>query len=312
MSKQQSKKQFALLGLGKMGMGMAKNAHDHGYNVIGWNRSEDARNEAAEHGIEVAETVEEVISKLSAPRVVWLMLPAGKVTEMYFEQLLGLLEPGDIVINGGNENYKNTIKHGEMFGAKGINFMDAGVSGGQDGARNGACMMIGGEPEVFEQVEEIFQDLTAKDAYGFFPGIGAGHYVKMVHNGIEYGMMQAIAEGMDVLKKSDYSLDLKEVLRVYNNQSIVESRLTQWMADGYDEYGVDLESISGTAGSGGAAGMSQSEAKWTIDEAKEQGTAIKVIEESVNARLHSQESPNYQAKVINTLRNMFGGHAAKK
>ena len=294
-----------------MGAGLALQANEKGYDVHGWNRS--PKPEVEEEGVKVYETVNELVENLPDTKVVWLMLPAGKVTEMYFDELLELLSPGDVVINGGNENYKNTKKHGEMFAAKGIHFMDAGVSGGQDGARHGACMMIGGEQKVFEQYEHIFRDLTAPNAYAFFPGVGAGHYVKMVHNGIEYGMMQAIAEGMDVLKNSkDFDFDLQEAVRIYDEQSIIESRLVEWMGEGYEEYGTELESISGTAGSGGAAGMSQSEAKWTIDEAKEQGTAITVIEASVDARIHSQEKPNYQAKVINTLRNMFGGHSARK
>ena len=295
-----------------MGKNMTLRLLEKEHDVVAMDINADARAEVERAGAEAYESVAEVVSALPAPRVIWSMLPAGAITDGVFEELVTLLDPGDLVINGGNENYKKTIADGEKFGAVGVRFIDVGVSGGQKGARFGACMMIGGDAASFTQNEELFRDLSAHGAYAFFPGAGAGHFVKMVHNGIEYGMMQAIAEGMDVLKKSEYDVDLVEAARVYDAESIIASRLVSWLGEGYASYGADLDEISGTAGSGGAAGMDKSEAKWTVDVAREQGTSVPVIQASIDARIDSQENPGYQGKVINALRNMFGGHAAKK
>lgn len=303
--------QIGFIGLGKMGKNMTLRLLEKDHDVVAMDINQEARAEVAKAGATAVESVKEVVENLEKPRVVWSMLPAGRITDDVFEELRDALEPGDLVINGGNENYNRTIEHGQMMEEGEIHFMDVGVSGGQKGARFGACMMIGGEREIFEKNEEIFRDLSALCAYAFFPGHGAGHFVKMVHNGIEYGMMQAIAEGVDVLRKSDYDVDLKEAARVYNAESIIQSKLIAWLHEGYEKYGADLAEISGSAGSGGAAGLTQSEAKWTLDVASEQGTEAKVIQASVDARVASQESPSYQGKVINTLRNMFGGHKAK-
>jgi 6-phosphogluconate dehydrogenase len=302
---------IGFIGLGKMGKNMTLRLLEKDHEVVAMDISAQARDEVENAGAVTCGSVDEVIKNLQAPRVVWSMLPAGDTTDSVFAELLHLLQPGDLVVNGGNENYQKTIEHGKGFSQKEIHFIDVGVSGGQKGARFGACMMVGGDREVFEKNEELFRDLSAHEAYAFFSGTGAGHYVKMVHNGIEYGMMQAIAEGMDVLKESDYSVDLLEAARVYNTESIISSRLVGWLCEGYTRYGTDLIDISGSAGSGGAAGMEKSEAKWTVDEAHKQDTSVNAIQASLDARVASQELPSYQGKVINTLRNMFGGHAVK-
>ena len=302
---------LGFIGLGKMGKNMTLRLLEKNNDVVAMDINEQPRAAVAKAGALAVPTVSAVVKNLESPRVIWSMLPAGKITDDVFEQLCELLEPGDLVINGGNENYKKTVKHGQMMEAKGIHFMDVGVSGGQRGARLGACLMIGGERDIYEKNEDIFRDLSAPRAYAFFPGHGSGHFVKMVHNGIEYGMMQAIAEGADVLRKSDYDIDLKEAARVYNTESIIQSKLVAWLHEGYEKYGVELAEISGSAGSGGAAGMDKSEAKWTLDVAAKQGTPAQVIQASVDARITSQSEPSYQGKVINTLRNMFGGHSAK-
>ncbi len=303
--------QIGFIGLGKMGKNMTLRLLEKEHHVVAMDIDAAARTEVERAGAASVETVEDLVQNLAEPRVIWSMLPAGKITDDVFTVLLRNLSAGDTVINGGNENFARSVEHGKMMRAKGIHFMDVGVSGGQKGARFGACMMIGGDKKAFREKEELFRDLSAHRAYAFFPGYGAGHYVKMVHNGIEYGMMQAIAEGMDVLRKSDYDIDLNEAARVYNAESIIASRLIGWLGEGYEKHGVDLEEISGTAGSGGAAGMEKSEAKWTIDVAKDQSTAVEVIQASVDARITSQSTPGYQGKIINVLRNMFGGHAAK-
>ncbi len=305
-------KTIGYIGLGKMGLAMVKNLHDKGYDVRAYNRSAPARQEATDYGVKTFDSIEALVKDLPLPRVIWSMLPSGDVTQSVLEELSEILEDGDTVINGANEFFKNTQHHGALLEAKGIHFIDVGVSGGQDGARHGACMMIGGTREIFEQYEELFKDLSAPEAYQFFPGTGAGHYVKMVHNGIEYGMMQAIAEGMDVLRTAPYDINLKDAARIYNTQSIITSRLVQWLKQGYEEHGQDLADISAVAGSGGAAGMNQSEAKWTLDVAQQQHVPAKNIQSAVDARIASQQHPNYQAQVINVLRNQFGGHEASK
>lgn len=304
--------QLGYIGLGKMGKNMALRLVEKGHDLVVWNRSAEPTQELAQAGAQVAATLEELVQQLAAPRTVWVMLPAGEATQAMIDTLAATLQPGDTIINGANEFYQQTRQHGRSLKDKGIHFLDAGVSGGPAGARNGACLMIGGDQEVFDRHQDLFRDIAAPDAYQFFPGFGAGHFVKMVHNGIEYGMMQAIAEGFDILKHAEYTLDLENVAKIYSNRSVIESRLVSWLLSGLEEYGQDLGNISGSAGSGGAAGMAQSEAKWTLDVARTQSTPAPVIEASVAARLQSQKEPNFQGKIINALRNQFGGHEAKK
>lgn len=304
--------QLGYIGLGKMGKNMALRLVEKGHDLVVWNRSAEPTQELAQAGAQVAATLKELVESLTPPRTIWLMLPAGEPTQTVLNTIDPLLESNDTVINGANEHYQQAQHHAKRLAAKGAHFLDAGVSGGPAGARNGACLMIGGDQEVFDRHEQLFADIAAPDAYQFFPGAGAGHFVKMVHNGIEYGMMQAIAEGFDILKHAEYTLDLENVAKIYSNRSVIESRLVSWLLSGLEEYGQDLGNISGSAGSGGAAGMAQSEAKWTLDVARTQSTPAPVIEASVAARLQSQKEPNFQGKIINALRNQFGGHEAKK
>lgn len=299
------------IGLGKMGKNMVLRLLEQNHEVVAWNRSPEPLSEVAKAGAIVTQSISELVEKLSDQRIIWVMLPAGDPTQDVITKLENLLDSSDIVINGANEHYKVAQRHAKNLEARGIEFIDAGVSGGPSGARNGACVMIGGKRSVFEKIEPLFAAISAPKAYQFFDGVGAGHFVKMVHNSIEYGMMQALAEGYEVLKKSEYDLDLELVSRIYNNRSVIESRLVDWVQHGYEKYGIELDEISGVAGSGGAAGMEKSEAKWTVDVAKDQGTQITVIEDSINARLSTQETPSYQGKFINMLRNQFGGHSLK-
>ena len=288
------------IGLGKMGKNMVLRLLEKQHQVVAWNRSPEPREEMAKHGAQTVETVEELIKNLQTPRTIWLMLSAGKVTDDMVNTLSKLLEPGDTIIDGANTLYKDSVMHGKILSDKKMNFLDVGVSGGPEGARQGACLMIGGDQETYNIYQDLFKDLSSPDAYQFFPGIGAGHYVKMVHNGIEYGMMQAIAEGFNFMKSSDYDLNLIDTARIYNKRSVIESRLVGWLHQAYQEGGQDLKEFGGTVGHLG-------EGQWTVDDAKENGIPLKIIEESLNFRIDSEKNPSYTGKILQALRTAFGG-----
>lgn len=294
--------QIGYIGLGKMGKNMVLHLLEKGHEVVAWNRSPEPRQEVAAAGAIVTETVEELVQKLEAPRIVWIMLPAKDVTDQMVQKLSELLEAGDIVIDGGNNFYKTAAMHKEILSTKGVHFFDAGVSGGPAGARTGACVMIGGSEEMYPKVEPLFKDISAPDAYRFFPGAGAGHFVKMIHNGIEYGMMQAIGEGFEILKKSEFKLDLQKVAELYNTGSVIESSLVGWLVSAFKKNGQDLNEISGSVGMLG-------EGEWTAQAAKEMGIPAPIIEGAVKFRLESREKPSYTGKVVSALRNEFGGHS---
>lgn len=292
------------IGLGKMGLGMVKLLLEKGHTVHATDPSDEARNAATEAGAAVYSSAPELISSLGEKKIVWIMVPHA-VVDSVIEEIIPELNSGDVVIDGGNSNYKLTMKRAADLEEKGIIYMDAGVSGGPSGARNGACVMVGGKKNAYDQLEGLFKDIAAPEAYGYFGKSGAGHFVKMVHNGIEYGMMQAIGEGFDVMKQSGFDLDLREVSRVYNKQSVIESRLVGWLESAYDEYGVELEPISGKVKHSG-------EGLWTVEAAKELGVPVDIIEGSLDFRVQSQENPSYTGQVVSALRNQFGGHEVKK
>ncbi len=303
------KKEIGIIGLGKMGWGIAKQLQEKGWRVIVSNRSPEKVDEGAREGMIPAYSFEEFLSRFQgSPRVIWLMLPAGEVTE---ETLFGtegispLLRQGDIVIDGGNSHFKDDAPRAKKLEKRGIQYLDVGVSGGPAGARNGACLMIGGEKNLFSQLEELFKALSLPEGYAHFEGMGAGHFVKMVHNGVEYGMMQAIGEGFNLMKQSPYRLDLEEVTRIYNTGSVIESRLVDWLHKAYQAWGVELDSISGTVKHSG-------EGAWTVETAQEMGELVPVIEASLQFRKDSEESPSYTGKVVSALRGQFGGHPVKK
>jgi len=298
---------FGLVGLGKMGAGLALNAIKNGWEVVGLNRSPEKTNNLMPFGLIPSYSLEEMINKLPRPRVVWLMLPAGKTVEQTVlggngqKGLLDYLKAGDILIEGGNSFFENTKNLYQKVAAKGVKMLDIGVSGGPGGALNGACMMAGGKAEDFKEIENLVADLCVLKGYQFFEGVGAGHFVKMIHNGIEYGMMQAIGEGFNLMKKSDFGLDLERVTKVYNHGSVIESSLIGWLQDGYKKYGQNLEAISGTVKHSG-------EGQWTVDVAKKQGENVEIIEKSLDFRKESAKNPSYTGQVVSVLRNMFGGH----
>ena len=308
-------KEIGIVGLGKMGSNLTRHLMEKGWKVVGFNRSEGVTKNLKNEGVDPAYTLEALIQKLKKPRLIWLMIPVGDPVRITIEKLSESLERGDMVIDGGNSFYKNSIENGKILTKKGIDFVDVGVSGGPEGARNGACLMIGGNRKLYEYLIPLYVDLSVDRGYEFFDGIGAGHFVKMVHNGIEYGMMQAIAEGMDIMKNSDYKFHLKDVANIYNHGSVIEGKLIKWMKEAYDLFGDNLDSVSGSAGGGGSSGgqlgKNKSEAVWTIEVAKKLRVPVNVIEDAVKAREKSQKKPSYQGKVINALRNRFGGHDIK-
>ncbi len=311
------RKEIGIIGLGKMGAGLALNLRDHGWRVVAFNRTSEVTRTMEKEGIIGAYDIKELVQKLRPPRVVWLMLPNGAPTdEMIFGSggLMHLLARGDTIIEGANSYFKDTEVRYKKLSKTGIRFIDAGVSGGPGGARAGACIMVGGPEKLFKELEPLFRDLSVPKGYAHFEGPGAGHFVKMVHNGIEFGMMQALAEGFEVLKKSSYKIDVARATHIYNHGSVIESRLVGWLAKAFEVFGKDLKEVSGAAGqAGGAAGTrGPNEATWTIATAKAQKIAVKIIEGSLRARDQSQKNPNFQGKVINALRNQFGGHAVKK
>jgi 6-phosphogluconate dehydrogenase len=299
--------QVGVAGLGKMGAGLALNMVDSGWEVVGFNRHADVARAMEPEGLIPAETLRDLVAALRPPRVIWLMVPSGApVDELLFgadgaSGLSTLLTPGDTVIDGGNTFFRDDILRAERLAEVGIHFLDSGTSGGPAGAREGASLMIGGDPEVYSALEGMFADIAVPGGYKFFPGHGAGHFVKMVHNGIEYGMMQAIAEGFQIMHDGPYDLDLEDVADVYQHGSVVESRLVGWLGEAYAELGSDLEGASCVVGHTG-------EGEWTIRVAEELGVAAPVIASSLQFRVDSEASPSYAGQVLTALRNAFGGH----
>jgi len=298
---------LAMVGLGKMGLNMATRLARGGHRVIGYARTDATVQEAIRLGAEGAHTLEEVVSKLSAPRIVWLMIPAGKVTHDTVQHLSTLLEAGDIVIDGGNSNYKDSVLHAEMLAPTGINFVDCGTSGGIWGLAEGYSLMIGGEPDVVEKLRPIFETLApaADKGWGYVGPHGAGHYVKMVHNGIEYGMMQAFAEGFSILKaKKEFALDLAQISHIWQHGSVVRSWLLDLAARALDE-DTELTEIKPWVADSG-------EGRWTVFESIDLDVPAPVITLALQMRFASRDEKNYTARMLAALRNQFGGHAIKK
>lgn len=292
------------IGLGKMGLGMVELLLEKGYEVVAYNRSPEPTKEAEGHGATGAYGLKELVAHLETPRTLWLMVPHQAVDAVLAE-LTPLLAGGDTVIDGGNSFFEESIRrHGELS-AIGINFLDAGISGGPSGARNGACIMVGGQKEVAEKYTVLFTDLALPGGYAYVGDGGAGHFVKMVHNGIEYGMMQAIGEGFELMKKSPFHVPLEAVANLYQHGSVIESRLVGWLLSGYKTYGVDLDAISGSIANSG-------EGAWTVETAKKYNIPVPVIEDSLQFRIDSQEKPSYTGQVVSVMRNQFGGHEVKK
>jgi 6-phosphogluconate dehydrogenase len=300
--------ELALIGLGKMGMNMAKRLMRGGHRVVGYARTKETVDNAVGEGVEGAYSIEEAVGKLtSSPKVVWVMVPAGATTTETIEKVAALLNKGDIIIDGGNSNYKDTIKHAEMLEAKGMDFVDCGTSGGIWGLAEGYSLMIGGRKEVTEKLRPIFETLAPGKELGWgrVGPHGAGHYVKMVHNGIEYGMMQAFAEGFGILKaKEEFGLDLAQVSHIWQHGSVVRSWLLDLAANALDE-DTELKDIKPWVADSG-------EGRWTVFESIDLDVPAPVITLALQMRFASRDEENYPARMLSALRNQFGGHAMKK
>jgi 6-phosphogluconate dehydrogenase len=292
------------IGLGKMGANMVERFLEKGHEVVAYDRNADAVKAAKNMGAQTADTLTVLVAALPLPRLVWIMVPYQAV-DAVLKELTPILALGDIVVDGGNTPYKESIRRAKELEARGIDFLDVGVSGGPAGARNGACIMVGGRKEVFQKFETVFRDLSAPDGYGYMGRTGAGHFVKMVHNGIEYGMMQALAEGVTVMKASDFGLDLTKITDVYNHKSVIESRLVGWLQSAFVQYGEDLKDITGSAAQSG-------EGMWTVEAGKELGIPTPIIQAALDFRIQSQAHPSYTGKLISAMRNQFGGHEVKE
>lgn len=293
------------IGLGKMGKNMVELMLESGIEVVAYNRSPKSVEEVEKLGAIPAYKYEEIFQNLDDDqRIIWLMVPHSAVDQV-IQDIKPLLKKNDIVIDGGNSNFKDTLRRGKEMGDMGVLYMDVGVSGGPWGARHGACLLIGGDKDMYELLSPIFKAAAAPDCYQYLGKLGAGHFAKMVHNGIEYGMMQAIGEGMNVIKESDFYFNLEDVARIYNCRSVIESRLVNWLHEGYQKYGEELNDISGEVSHSG-------EGQWTIETAKEMGLEVPVIEKSFDFRVKSEGNPSYTGKVVSMLRNMFGGHDVSK
>lgn len=298
--------ELAMVGLGKMGLNMATRLVRGGHRVIGYARSAESINEAIKAGAEGARSLEEVVSKLKAPRIVWLMIPAGKPTSDAIQTLSQILSRGDIVIDGGNSYYKDTIKNAATLEANGIDFVDSGTSGGIWGLTEGYSLMIGGKRPVVESLSPIFETLApAQDkGWGYVGPHGAGHYVKMVHNGIEYGMMQAFAEGFSILKaKQEFELDLEQISKIWQYGSVVRSWLLDLAARALESDPTLSDIKPWVADSG--------EGRWTVFESIDLDVPAPIITLSLQARFASRDEENFTARMLAALRNQFGGHAVK-
>jgi len=296
---------LAMIGLGRMGGNMTERLMKGGHEVVAFDRTPATVQKYEALGAKGAHSLREVLDNLKAPRIVWIMVPAGKPVDDTIAELLSGLSKGDVIIDGGNSNFHDTMRRAADLATKGIHFVDSGTSGGIWGLANGYCLMIGASEESFKLCEPIFRTLAPKDGYARMGPPGSGHYVKMVHNGIEYGMLQAYAEGYEILHASkEFKLDLHEVAAVWNHGSVVRSWLNE-LAETAFEKDIDLKDLRGYVEDSG-------EGRWTVQEAIDLDVPAPVITLSLLTRLRSRQADSFSAKVIAALRNEFGGHAVKK
>ena len=296
--------QLAMIGLGRMGGNMVQRLLQGGHQVVVFDRSADAAKPHVAMGASAAKDLADLSARLKAPRVVWIMVPAGAPVESTIDQLLPALAKGDIIIDGGNSNYKDSVRRAAKVKERGVEFIDAGTSGGIWGLTVGYCLMIGASAEAFARCEPVFKTLAPPDGYAHVGPPGAGHYVKMIHNGIEYGLLQAYAEGYEILHASkDFKLDLKQISAVWNRGSVVRSWLNE-LAERAFAKDTDLTALKGYVEDSG-------EGRWTVQEAIDLDVPAPVITLSLLTRFRSRQADSFGAKVIAALRNEFGGHAVK-
>ncbi|MBI1767760.1 MAG: decarboxylating 6-phosphogluconate dehydrogenase [Bacteroidetes bacterium] len=293
---------IGLIGLGKMGYNLALNFISKGFEVIAFDTNKSSKH--SDGKIKFVSSISEFCQALPQQKIVWLMVPANGAVDTVINDLLPYLTTNDIIIDGGNSHYKETISRAQGLEKRGIHFLDCGTSGGVNGALHGVCTMVGGKKEIVVQCENIFKSISVSDGYLYCGKSGSGHFVKMIHNGIEYGMMQSIAEGLEVLHRYDADVDLAAVTKLWNHGSVVRSWLMELAHDALVK-DQNLESIKGTMHSSG-------EGKWTVETALEMGVAAPVITMSLLMRYRSQTSDTFAGKVVAALRNEFGGHAVEK
>jgi 6-phosphogluconate dehydrogenase len=286
--------QLGMIGLGRMGGNMSTRLAERGHDMKTYDPGVDS----------TASTLEELRDQLDTPRSFWMMVPAGKVTEDTFQTLLTLADPGDVIVDGGNSNFRESQRRYAEAKEKGIRFVDCGTSGGVWGLANGYCLMVGGDDDAVAQVEPVFRDLAPEDGYAHVGAAGAGHFVKMVHNGIEYGLMQAYAEGFEVMKASEFDLDMHEIAGIWRYGSVVRSWLLELLHAAFEKEGGELEKIRGFVQDSG-------EGRWTIAEAIAEDVPVPVITAALFARFASRQDESFAAKVNAALRNQFGGHAVE-
>jgi 6-phosphogluconate dehydrogenase len=303
--------QVAVAGLGRMGAGMARRAARGGHDVVVWNRTESVASDVAAEEenkghVTVAEPLDRLVEMVAAPRHVIISVPSGAPTDAMIEQVAGVLEPGDVIVDAGNSRFHDSKRHAAELAEKGLEWLDMGVSGGIWGLEVGFCAMLGGKREVFERFEPVVKTLAPKGGYLYCGSAGAGHYTKMVHNGIEYGIMQAYGEGFDILHAGEYDLDLAAVARMWNNGSVIRSWLLELAGDAFEKEGNDLADITGWVADSG-------EGRWTVAEAIDHDVPAPIITLSLLERFRSRRAPDsYADRVLAALRNEFGGHAIKE
>ena len=301
--------ELGMIGLGKMGANMVRRLARAGHRLVAYDRSAEVAEALAkeEKGISPATSLEETAAQLTPPRAAWMMVPAGKPTESVFTGLLGILQPGDVIIDGGNANYKDTMRRSAEAAEKGLHYVDVGTSGGVWGLAEGYSMMVGGEKDIVERLRPIFETLAPgpDKGWGYVGSSGAGHFVKMVHNGIEYGIMEAYAEGFEILKaKEEFDLDLHNVAEIWRYGSVIRSWLLDLTSAALAE-DQDLSDIKGWVADSG-------EGRWTVFESIDQDVPAPVIILSLLMRLVSRQEESYAAKMLAAMRQQFGGHAVKR
>lgn len=292
---------IGIIGLGKMGYPLALQMKDRGHEPVAFNRSPAKVDQIRNEGVDGAYTLEELLEKLDHPRVVFLMIPAGDAVDSTLESLLPLLNQGDMVIDGGNSHYKDTKRRYARLKEEGIRYLDVGTSGGVEGARYGACMMCGGDPDAISLVEPLLRDCCVEEGYAYVGPSGSGHYVKMVHNGIEYGMMQAIGEGFEIMAESEYDLDYQQVARLWQHGSVIRGWLMDLTEKVFIQHEDQLKDIVGVIHASG-------EGLWTVEEALDLKVPAPVITASLFARYRSRQTDTFSGKLLAGLRFQFGGH----
>jgi 6-phosphogluconate dehydrogenase len=295
--------QLGMIGLGRMGAGMTQRLLQGGHQVVAYDRTPEAVATVSARGATSSSSLQDLGQKLRTPRVFWLMIPAGAPVDDTIQGLQATLSPGDVVVDGGNSNYKDSVRRGQSLATRQIEYLDAGVSGGIWGLKVGFCLMVGGKEAVFKQVEPIFKTLAPPDGYAYVGPSGAGHYSKMIHNGIEYGMLEAYAEGFEILQASDYRYDLAALSKLWNHGSVIRSWLLE-LAQAAFERDPGLTRIKGYVEDSG-------EGRWTIQEAIDKGVWAPSLAVSLFARFRSRQGDTFADKVVAALRNEFGGHPVK-